>query len=43
MFRRSSLCLQHVVLNLPEVRVRSASVAENGPDLSEVIEPVQCF
>ena len=43
MFRLSCLCLERVVLALPEVKFGSISGIGDKPDLSEIIRPVQSY
>ena len=43
MFRPSCLCLDHGKLDSPEVKFGSLASVDDGPDFSEIIEPVQSF
>ena len=43
MFRLSCLCLQHVVLDSPEVKFESPNGVGAGPDLSDVFRLLQSY
>ena len=43
MFCLSCFCLQHLVLDLPEVRYGSQNGVGGGPDLSEMFGPVHSY
>ena len=41
MLRFNCLCLQHIVLDLSVSKFESPNVVDDGPDLSEIIRPIQ--